>query len=73
MKYEVYGTIKVHVTFTVDAENEESAIEKAMDECDGLTAYAGNGGMDKIVGTSDSRVSLAVEDEYAEFTSAEPA
>lgn len=72
MKFKVYGTVRVHMTVEVEAEDAEGAIEAA-EEFGGLTGYCGNGGNDKLVGTAERNVSLDVGDEYAEFTEAEPA
>lgn len=60
--YRVYGNVNVGVTIEVQADNEEQAIEKADLEFDQLEAYTGNGGHDKIVGTSQDNVSLEVGD-----------
>jgi hypothetical protein len=73
MKFNVYGTVRVQVVVEVEAEDEQHAMEVAQGEFDGLTGYAGNGGMDKLVGTSQRNVSLDVGDFYGEFTEAEPA
>jgi hypothetical protein len=70
MKFRVYGTTVVNVTIEVEADNEAAAIEAAYQEFGGLTGYAGNGGMGKLVGTSDQNVSLDPDD-HVEFTEAE--
>lgn len=57
-KFVVNGIAEVMVLFEVEAETEEEAIEKAYEECDGLTAYCGNGGTDKLVGVNSSDVSI---------------
>ena len=49
-KYRVYGTTTVTVTKEVWAANEEEACEKAYSQLDSLTAYCGNGGIDKLIG-----------------------
>lgn len=72
MKYNVYGSVKVWVTIEVEADDAEHAIEVAYDEFGGLSGYAGNGGLDKLVGTNDRNVSLDVGDSDADFTEAEP-
>lgn len=72
MKFEVYGTAHVSVCMTVEAEDADEAIEIAYQEFGGLTNYAGNGGLGKLVGTSQSGVKLDV-DEHVEFNEAEPA
>ena len=49
-KYRVHGNVNVVVTKEVWAESEQKAYEKAYDELSNLTAYCGNGGIDKLVG-----------------------
>lgn len=49
MKYLVKGKVELMVEVTVEAENEEEAIEKAYDNI-GINSYCGNGGVDKLVG-----------------------
>ena len=72
MKFNVYGTVYVAVTVTVEADNADDAIDKAYDECSGLSGYVGNGGSDKLVGTNNSSVSLDAGESEAYFTDAEP-
>lgn len=52
-KYTVTGYANVVVEVTVEAENEEEAIEKAYDNV-GIDNYCGNGGTDKIIGVCDT-------------------
>lgn len=70
MKYSVHGTTTVSVTVEVEADDEESAIEAAYDEFSGLTSYAGNGGHNKLVGTSSRNVFIFPCDDV-DFTEAE--
>lgn len=49
-RYMVYGKALVDVQIEVEAEDREEALEMAYNTLDDLEAYAGNGGMDKIVG-----------------------
>lgn len=72
-KWKVYGTARVGVTVTVEAETAEEAIDAAYDEFNGLTGYAGNGGTGKLVGTSSSNVSLDANGGETEFTEADEA
>jgi hypothetical protein len=72
MKFRVYGTTVVNVAIEVEADNEAAAIEAAYQEFGGLTGYAGNGGMGKLVGTYDSNINLEPDD-HVEFTDVEPA
>lgn len=72
MKYTVYGTTTISVMVEVEADDEESAIDAAYNEFDGLTGYAGNGGTGKLVGTSNRNVSLD-PGEGVEFTTVEAA
>lgn len=72
MKFVVYGTVQVGVTIEVEAEDKDDAIEVASNEFGGLTGYAGNGGMGKLVGTTQKGVTLDAGDDYGDFTEAEP-
>ena len=49
MKYRVYGRTTVTVTVEVSADNKKDALEVAFDQLTNLTAFAGNGGFDKLV------------------------
>lgn len=66
MKYDVHGTVEVVVTVTVDAESGEEAIEKANEGFGGVHSYAGNGGLDKLIGVSGSNETINV-DSQVEF------
>lgn len=70
LKYRVKGETKVYVDLIVEAESEDEAMDIAYQELSSLTPYAGNGGTDKIVGTSMSTASLDIDDEI-EWTRAE--
>lgn len=72
-KWIVYGSVPVSVQMTVEAETKEDAIELAHQEFPGLSNYAGNGGMDQLVGVHDSSVSLDADYAEPEFTDAEQA
>ena len=50
MKYRVFGHTTVTVTIEVSADNKKDALEVAFDQLTNLTAFAGNGGFDKLVG-----------------------
>ena len=65
-KYKVIGTTVVTVTKEVWAHNEDEAYDKAYDELSSLTAFCGNGGMDKLVGVyeDDESVNPDGEIEY---------
>lgn len=56
-KFNVCFTVPVFVTVTIDAPNEEDAIEEAA-EYASLTQFAGNNGYDKLVGVTGSNVSV---------------
>jgi hypothetical protein len=58
--FKVYGTVRVGVTITVEAADEQEAYKEADQLFPGLTHYVGNGGTDQIVGVNDSNVSLDV-------------
>lgn len=52
-KYTVTGYANVVVEVTVEADNEEEAIEKAYQNI-GIDNYCGNGGVDKLIGVCDT-------------------
>ena len=52
-KYIVTGYANVVVEVTVEAENEEEAIQKAYDNAS-IDNYCGNGGVDKLIGVCDT-------------------
>lgn len=68
--YRVYGNVNVGVTIEVQAESKEEAIEIAENEFSELVPFAGNGGMDRLVGTDLDNVSLETGDVVI-YTSAE--
>ena len=57
-KYTVTGYANVVVEVTVEAENEEEAIEKAYDSVS-IDNYCGNGGTDKLIGVCDTNEATA--------------
>lgn len=61
----VQYTMPVFVTVTVEAEDDESAFEKAL-KVGKLECYVGNGGTDRLIGTASPEVSLEVGDYYVE-------
>ena len=64
-KYTVTGYANVVVEVTVEAENEEEAIEKAYDNVS-IDNYCGNGGIDKLIGvcnTDEATAGIYVVDE----------
>lgn len=64
-KYIVTGYTRVIVEVTVEAENEEEAIEKAYDNVS-IASYCGNGGTDKLIGvcnTDEATASIYVDSE----------
>lgn len=64
-KYIVTGYTRVIVEVTVEAENEEEAIEKAYDNVS-IVSYCGNGGTDKLIGvcnTDEATASIYVDSE----------
>lgn len=61
-KYRVYGTTTVSVVKEVWANSEEEAYDKADLKLNCLTAFCGNGGVDKLVGVYDDDESVAAND-----------
>ena len=61
-KYSVRGTTAVTVTKEVWANNEDEAYDKAWRELTSLTAFCGNGGIDKLVGVYGDDESVAADD-----------
>lgn len=50
MKYHVEGSCVVSLYIDVEADSREEALEIALDQRCDLDCYAGNGGMDKLIG-----------------------
>lgn len=69
MKYRVTGNIQVSVGITVDAESEETAIEKAYEEFGGVNDYGSNSGID-MIGVAGSTEWIEA-DGIVEFNNAE--
>ena len=71
-KYTVTGYANVVVEVTVEAENEEEAIEKAYDNVS-IDNYYGNGGTDKLIGVCDTDEATAsiYADSELEYTEVE--
>jgi hypothetical protein len=61
-KYSVRGTTVVTVTKEVWANSEEEAYEKAFNRLNCLTAFCGNGGVDKLIGVYDDDESVEADD-----------
>lgn len=71
-KYIITGYTEVTVEVTVEAENEEEAIEKAYDNVS-IDNYCGNGGTDKLIGvcnTDEATASIYADNEL-EYTEVE--
>ena len=71
-KYIITGYTEVTVEVTVEAENEEEAIEKAYDNVS-IDNYCGNGGTDKLIGVCDTDEAIAsiYADNELEYTEVE--
>ena len=67
-KYIVRIPYCVWIDVTLEAADSEEAEEKAIDEFGGLSAYAGNGGTSKLVGTSHKNCSVYACDEHLDST-----
>lgn len=64
-KYTVTGYANVVVEVTVEAENEEEALEKAYQNVS-IDNYCGNGGVDKLIGvcnTDEATASIYADSE----------
>ena len=71
-KYQVYGTVTVSVTMTVEADSPEAAIEVAEQEYPGLSDYCGNGATSgKLIGTSADTLTVYAGDDIPEFIEAQ--
>ena len=71
-KYIITGYTEVTVEVTVEAENEEEAIEKAYDNVS-IDNYCGNGGTDKLIGVcnTDEATASIYADSELEFAEVE--
>ncbi len=70
-KFRVYGVVSVTVWTDVEADDAESAKGKADETWSGLSGYAGNGGMSKLVGVSDTNDGIEPNDDYPEWQEVE--
>lgn len=70
-KYRVYGSVSISVAVEVEADDKDAAIEAAYENFGGLTNYAGNGGIDKLVGVYEENVSIETDGSEPVFTDAE--
>lgn len=61
MRYRVFGHTTVNVVVEVEADNEEAAYSAAKEQRSGLTAYAGNGGDDMLVGVEKDGESVSAD------------
>lgn len=59
-RYRVYGHTTVVVTIEVNAESESEAYKEAWNQLDCLKTYAGNGGLDKLIGVSGENETVDV-------------
>ena len=64
-KFRVYGNVYVCVCIEVEADDIDDAKEVADNQFHGLDGYAGNGGVGKLVGTSQ-------DNEWVEVTEGPP-
>lgn len=72
MKYRVSVPYLVWASIEIDADDEDAAIDAAIGETS-LRGQVGNGGRgDKLIGTSNQRVSIEVCDEYFELDAIKP-
>lgn len=62
--FNVYGSTTVLFTMEVEAEDAEQAKDLAYNDFEALSGYAGNGGSDKLVGTTLWNVSLEPSEDF---------
>lgn len=62
-KYRVFGHTTVNVVIEVNAATGEAAYDVAFNERDSLTAYAGNGGTDKLIGVDEDESSVSADEQ----------
>lgn len=75
-RYRVYGTVTVTVETLVEMPDnkdysEEEVFAKAEEEFEGIDNYAGNGGIDKLIGVVNDDDSIQSDGEVM-FTYCEP-
>ena len=63
MRYRVFGHTTVTVTVEVTADSEADAYETALNDLNSLTAYAGNGGMDQLIGVDSEEQTVHADEE----------
>lgn len=61
--FRVFGHTTVNAMTVVYAKDEDDALAKASNKLDMLTAYCGNGGLDKLVGVDGSHDSVSADEE----------
>lgn len=66
--YTLQYKTEVYIYVKIDAENDQEALDKANDMDLTLRSYCGNGGCDKLVGTTESYMSIEPSEEV-EFDS----
>ena len=69
-RYRVYGHMNVVVTTIVESKDdllEEEVYTKALENFEGITNYAGNGGTDKLVGVINENDTIISDDNEVEF------
>lgn len=69
-RYRVYGIMSVVVTTIVESKtdlSEEEIYAKAHENFEGITNYAGNGGVDKLVGVVNESDTIISDDNDVEF------
>ena len=69
-KYRVYGNMTVVVSTIVESRNdlsEEEIYAKAHKKFKGISNYAGNGGIDKLVGVNNENDTIITDDNEVKF------
>ncbi len=61
MKYIVLGHSEVTVSIEVNAASGEEAIKKATKKFGGIHEFAGNGGLDKLIGVNGETETIAAD------------
>lgn len=62
-KYKVSGVAQVEVIIEVEADDSEDAFDVADQKFGGIVSYAGNGGVNKLIGVAGTNESISCYNE----------